>query len=151
MLAQTPALEALDSGMNFLKTSLAYYPVGRPDVVYTSNIKDLTIPLVSSGVGHNSGSTQQPLDSTHTAGTDRSFPLSGGVALGQQGSSTLGTHGTSGTSGLGTSERELPVGDRHGREGLAGAAAAATAGTAAAVHGHHDDNRNTQADTLAHT
>jgi len=103
---------------------------------------------VASGIGHSSGSTQQPLDSTRATGTDRSFPLSGGVTSGQQGSSTLGTHGTSGTSGLNTSEREPHVGDRHGREGLAEAAAAAAAGTAAAVHGHHNDNRNTQADTL---
>ncbi|KAF2999468.1 hypothetical protein E8E13_008283 [Curvularia kusanoi] len=103
---------------------------------------------VSSSLGHNSNSTQQPLDTTRTTGTDRSFPLSGGVTSGHQGSNAIDTHGTSGASGLNSSERDLSSGDRHGREGLAGAAAAAAAGTAAATYGHDNTNRNTQAGTV---
>ncbi|KAL1645130.1 hypothetical protein SLS61_008453 [Didymella pomorum] len=94
---------------------------------------------VSAGTGFHSSSTHQPLDSSR-AGTERSFPLSGGVTSGHHDttSSTTGTHGlTTDKRELGTNERELVGGDRHGREGLAGAAAAAAAGTTIATHGHH--------------
>ncbi|KAH6644483.1 hypothetical protein C7974DRAFT_21759 [Boeremia exigua] len=114
-----------------------------------SNEQPSVIP-VSSGIGHGS-STQQPYDSNRTAGTDRSFPLSGGITSAQHDQSSVmpNTHSAPGVSGLNTTEHQPLAGDnRHGREGLAGAAAVAAA-TAAANRGDHNEGRDPQVGTFS--
>jgi hypothetical protein len=120
------------------------------------------------------GSTErQPYEQTlrqesYTTDTDRSFPLSGGVASkhdsslshptehhssGHHTSSTFPpvhqssstTHPITSERELGTKERDIGAKDGHGREGLAGAAAAAAAiGVASHQRDTHDQGLSTR-------
>ncbi|KAF2715785.1 hypothetical protein K504DRAFT_457928 [Pleomassaria siparia CBS 279.74] len=78
-----------------------------------------------------------------TSGSDRAFPLTGGVTGGQPTERSSSTHNTSTHDRApGTKEKEVGLGEDHnyGREALAGAAAAATA-TSAIPSSHHDRER----------
>ncbi|KAH7081033.1 hypothetical protein FB567DRAFT_532330 [Paraphoma chrysanthemicola] len=116
----------------------------------------------------HSSTTQQPFEQSlrkesYAKGTDRSFPLAGGVASKHDPTTNLATehHATSTTqptssqypqqtsaqtAGIGdrepgTKERAVAAHDGYGREGLAGAAAAAAAvgGASALSHSHQKD------------
>ncbi|KAF1923197.1 uncharacterized protein M421DRAFT_9842 [Didymella exigua CBS 183.55] len=81
----------------------------------------------SSGLRNEGTTKEQPSVIPVSSGTDRFFPLSGGVTAGHHDPS----HGTHGMNS-GTEKRELSGSDHHGREGLA-----AAAGTAAVAQSHH--------------
>jgi hypothetical protein len=105
-------------------------------------------PQSTRVVDHNSyGATHTPGldDSKADTGTDRTFPLAGGVTHNRT------TNSTTRDREPGTKEKEMGVHNGHGKEALAGAAAAATLSTARPHNqGETDTEKSLQGNQTGH-